>query len=128
MKKNALMILLAGLVSFGAMAQDKKDGRKRGGEKPTPEKVAEWKTNRVKETVGLNDDQYKKLYAVHLDEAKKNEAIRAERSKAIKAERDAYKSKLEGILSPDQLNKLSEKKPQRSRGDYRKKGDSKGRK
>jgi protein CpxP len=128
MKKNALMILLVGLVSFGAMAQDNKDGRKRGGEKPTPEKVAEWKTKRVKETVGLNDDQYKKLYAVHLDEAKKNEAIRAERSKAIKAERAAYKVKLESVLTPEQIKKLESERPQRGRGEHRKKGDSKRRK
>lgn len=128
MKKNALMILLAGLVSFGAFAQDKKEGNRRGGERPTPEKMAEWRTKKVKETVGLNDDQYKKLYAINLDEAKKNQAKMEERRKTMKAERTAYNAKLETVLTPEQLKKLNESKSDKShkgKGDFRKRGDRK---
>ncbi len=127
MKKNALMILLTALVSFGALAQDKKEGHKRNGEKPTPEKMAEWRTKRVKETVGLNDEQYKKLYAINLDEAKKNHEKMEERRKALKAERTAYKAKLETILTPEQLKKLEDSKGERThrnKGDFKKRGDS----
>lgn len=123
MKKNALMILLAGLVSLGAFAQDKKENPRRGGERPTPEKMAEWRTKKVKETVGLSDDQYKKLYAINLDEAKKNQAKMEERRKAMQAERATYKAKLETVLTPEQLKKLDESKGNRTqqrKGDFKK--------
>ena len=128
MRKNALMILLAGLVSFGALAQDKKEHSRRGGEKPNPEKMAEWRTNKVKESVGLNDDQYKKLYAINLDEAKKNQAKMEERRNAMKAERTAYKAKLATVLTPEQIKKLEDGKGEKShkaKGDFKKRSDRK---
>ncbi len=125
MKKNALMILLAGLISFGAFAQDRKENRKRGGEKPTPEKRAEWQTNNMKEKVGLNDDQYKKLYAINLEEAKKNEKKAVERRENFKKERAELNKKYASVLTPDQLKKLEESKahkPHRGKGDFKKRG------
>lgn len=104
MKKNVLAILFVGLVSFGAFAQD---SDRPSREKPTPEKIAEQQTNRIKEQVGLTDDQYDALYALNLDKAKKEEA-----------ERVAYQTQLESILSAEQLEKLKTSKPDRpQRGD-----------
>ncbi len=114
MKKNALMIVLAGLVSFGAFAQDKKTGRPvRNGEKPTPETIAERRTAHMKEKLGLNDDQYKKMYAINLSEARKHQALAAERREKVKAERADLKKKYAEVLSPEQLKKLEERKGER---------------
>ncbi|MCD8538439.1 MAG: DUF4890 domain-containing protein [Leadbetterella sp.] len=109
MKKNALMIALIGLVSFGAFAQDKKTW-----EKPTPEKIAERRTGHMKEKLGLNDEQYKKLYDIHLSEARKHEALAAERREKMKAERAELKKKYAAVLTPEQLKKLEERKGQRA--------------
>lgn len=111
MKKNALMILLAGLVSFGALAQDKKAERPvRNGERPTPEKIAEKRTTYMKEKLALNDDQYKKMYEINLSEARKHQALAAERREKMKAERADLKKKYAAVLTPEQLKKLEERK------------------
>jgi len=111
MKKNALMFVLAGLVSFGAFAQDKRPVR--NGERPTPEKIAEQRTSRMKETLGLNDDQYKKMYDINLSEARKHQALAAERREKMKVERAELKKKYAAVLTPEQLKKLEESKGQR---------------
>ncbi len=114
MKKNALMIVLAGLVSFGAFAQDKKTERPvRTGERPTPEKIAEKRTASMKEKLELNDDQYKKMYEINLSEARKHQALAAERREKMKAERVELKKKYAAVLTPEQLKKLEERKGDR---------------
>lgn len=111
MKKNALMIVLAGLVSFGAFAQDKKTERPvRTGERPTPEKIAEKRTSYMKEKLGLSDDQYKKMYEINLSEARKHQALAAERREKMKAERAELKKQYAAVLTPEQLKKLEERK------------------
>lgn len=124
MKKNALMIVLAGLVSFGAFAQDKKTARPaRGGERPTPEKIAERRTSHMKEKLGLNDDQYKKMYAINLSEARKHQALAEARREKMKAERAELKKKYAAVLTPEQLKKLEERKGER--GDFKRKPGAK---
>lgn len=114
MKKNALMIVLAGLVSFGAFAQDKKTERPvRTGEKPTPEKIAERRTSHMKEKLGLNDEQYKKMYEINLSEARKHQVLAAERREKMKVERADLKKRYAEVLSPEQLKKLEERKGER---------------
>lgn len=114
MKKNALMILAAGLISFGTFAQDKKPNRHRGNsERPTPEKIAEQRTNRLKEKVNLNDEQYKKLYAIHLEDTKKQAEERKEAHKRHKAE---LNKKYASVLSKEQLQTL-ETAPKKIEGD-----------
>ncbi|MBX2951646.1 MAG: hypothetical protein KF870_04010 [Leadbetterella sp.] len=107
MKKNALMIILAGLVSFGAWAQDKKAERP-SRERPTPEKIAERRTTYMKERLALSDDQYKKMYDINLSEARKQQALAAERREKMKAERAELKKQYAAVLTPEQLKKLEE--------------------
>lgn len=108
------MFVLAGLVSLGAFAQDKKTTRPaRSGERPTPEKIAERRTSHMKEKLDLNDEQYKKMYAINLSEARKNQALAAARREKMKAERAELKKKYAAVLTPDQLKKLEEKKGER---------------
>lgn len=124
MKKNALMIVLAGLVSFGALAQDKKTDRPvRTGERPTPAKIAEKRTAYMKEKLELNDDQYKKMYEINLSEARKHQALAEERREKMKAERAELKKKYAAVLTPEQLKKLEERKGDRR--DFRRKPEVK---
>ncbi len=121
MKKNALMVLLAGLVSFGAFAQDKRPVRT--GERPTPEKIAERRTTHMKEKLELSDDQYKKMYEINLSEARKHEALATERREKMKAERAELKKRYAAVLTPEQLKKLEERKGER--GDFKRKPGTK---
>lgn len=114
MKKNALMIVLLTLVSFGGFAQDKKAARPvRGGERPTPEKMAEKRTDHMKEQLGLNDDQYKRMYEINLSQARKHQALAAERREKMKAERAELQKRYATVLTPEQLKKLEERKGER---------------
>ncbi len=98
-----VMILAAGLISFGTFAQG-----------PGPEKVAERKTTHMKEKLGLNEDQYKKMYSIHLEQAKKHQAEAKIREEKRKAERAEVKKQYAAVLSADQLKKWEEaKRPQR---------------
>lgn len=129
--------LLAVLVSMGAFAQG---NAKQKWEKPSPEKVAEFRTNRMKDQLGLTDQQYKKVYEINLAEAKANEAKmaehRAERQKkmadkqeAAKVKRAEKNSKYSGILTPEQMEKLNEApaQNQRNRANFQgRKGSQKG--
>ncbi len=127
MKKNVLMMVLAGLVSFGAFAQDKKGERPaRKGERPTPEKVAEKRTAHLKEKLDLSEAQYKKMYAINLAEAQKHQKLAEERKAKMKAERAELKKQYAAVLTPDQIKKLEESK--RPRPDFRKKPGEKGKK
>ena len=123
MKKSAMMMLLAGLISFGALAQDKRVTRK-GGERPTPEKIAEKRTGHMKEQLGLTDAQYKKLYDIHLSEARKHQKSAEERKAQMKAERAELKKQYTAILTPDQLKKMEESRGQR--GDFKRKPGERG--
>jgi len=114
MKKNAMLMLLAGLVSFGAFAQDKKTERSvKRGERPSPEKIAEKRTGYMKEKLGLNEEQYKKMYEINLSEARKRQALAAERREKMKGERGELKKKYAAVLTPEQLKKLEESRARR---------------
>lgn len=99
------MLMTAGLISFGTFAQG-----------PTPEKIAERKTTHMKETLGLDDAQYKKMYSIHLAQAKNQQEEAKIRAEKRKAERLALKKQYEAVLSADQIKKLEEsKRPARKR-------------
>lgn len=123
MKKLVLAVLMAGLVSYAGMAQERRSGRERG-ERPTPEKMAEKRSQMMKEKLGLSDEQYNKVYAINLEEAKtmqgKFEAKRKEREanrevmkKEMEANRKAYNQKLEKVLTPEQLKTFENLKKER---------------
>lgn len=95
MKKRMLMLVTAGLISFGTFAQG-----------PTPEKIAERKTTHMKEKLGLDEVQYKKMYAIHFEQAKKQQ----EEAKIRKERQAALKKQYEAVLSPEQLKKWEETK------------------
>lgn len=123
MKKIGL-ILMAGLVSFGAMAQG---NAKEKWEKHTPEKMAEFRTDRMKDRLGLTDEQYKKVYDIHLEEAKTREAKMAERKvehdkkvteqrAAMQERRATANAKYADVLTAEQMEKLNTPSERGSRG------------
>ena len=115
MKKNALIILVFSLISFGSFANNTSD-------RPSPEEIAEMQTKRLKEQVNLSEVQYLKMYAVNLEMEKTNQAKMAEKDINIKAVRAAYVTTLEEILTPEQFTKLKEDKAR----NMNRKGKNKG--
>ncbi|ADQ18324.1 hypothetical protein Lbys_2662 [Leadbetterella byssophila DSM 17132] len=113
MKKTVVMMLVAGFMSFGAFAQQKRDF--------SPEKMAERKTQHMKEKLSLDDAQYKKLYDINLKEAKKKHAEALEKREKMKVERAELKKQYSSVLTQEQLKKWEEgnkprgKRPQRGK-------------
>ena len=115
MKKNALIILVFSLISFGSFANNASD-------RPSPEEIAEMQTKRLKEQVNLSEVQYLKMYAVNLEMEKTNQAKMAEKDINIKAVRAAYVTTLEEILTPEQFTKLKKDKAMNRKGKHKGKG------
>lgn len=104
MKKNVLIGLVAVLVSFGAFAQESKD------RKVSVEDRAKWKTEAMKKKLDLNDEQYSKLYAIHLEEGRAAELKRKAEMEARKKHNAQLKEKYSKILTKEQVAKLEEYK------------------
>jgi periplasmic protein CpxP/Spy len=133
MKKGILISLLFAGLSFGAFAQDTKTAnkqrppheRKTQGDRFTAEERAEIYAKRMQKSLGLTDEQYKKVLAINIEQAKQKESFREARKvemqanrEKMKAEHEAISKKYESVLTPDQMKKLKEQQDQR-RDDFR---------
>ena len=113
MKRIALVaaLLLMGLVTF---AQGQGQGN-RNGEGPrqnaAPEERAQKMTDHMKTELSLTDAQYKEVYAVNLATAKKQAEIEKGNQEQRSAIRDQHMADLSKVLTPEQMEKAKELKP-----------------
>jgi Spy/CpxP family protein refolding chaperone len=113
MKRIALAtaLLLMGLVTF-AQGQGQSN---RNGEGPhqnaTPEERAQKMTDHMKTELSLTDAQYKEVYAVNLATAKKQAEIEKGNQEQRSAIRDQHMADLSKVLTPEQMEKAKELKP-----------------
>lgn len=123
MKKVSVLFISLLFIGFSAMAQ-----RGGNGKAPSPQERAERQAKIMKVDLGLNDAQYEQLLALNLKQAEKASVKRAEMKdkmeenrEARKAAREAYKTELESILTPEQFEKheLMVKERQGKRGEGR---------
>lgn len=117
MKKLVLSLLLSGIM-FAGFAQEKsnvKEGVNRDGrrsakkefklDKKSAEEIAQLRTDRMDQKLKFTDKQRKEIYALQLDQAKKDKMHAADRKESMermKKERMAQREKLMKNLSPDQ--------------------------
>jgi Spy/CpxP family protein refolding chaperone len=152
---KTLLIAAAVLLSGTMFAQENSEKKKKehseehkgGGEHKenhehkTPDERANGLTNRMTEKLGLSEDQKAKIYAINLDMAKKNEAIRQntaltkeDRRAQIKANYTERRTQYQSILTAEQFAKFEawekEKKAKRqeNKGNGKGKGKGKGKK
>jgi len=110
-------IALGGLVALStvAIAQDAKDGQKKGG-KGGPS--VEQRLDRMTEQLKLTDEQKPKVKAVLEETSKKMQDVpREERRDKMPAIMEEQNKKLKEILTPDQMEKY-----EKMRAEFRKKG------
>lgn len=119
MKRLILVCTLVGGVLTGAFAQQDRPNR---GDRPqkSPEQRAEIRTNRLKESLALNDEQYKKMLSINLEQEEKRDDFRKdERERMIatrqklKANHDAVIKSYESVLTPEQMTKFREETKKR---------------
>lgn len=127
MKKGILLTLLIAGIGFSTVAQEAKPARpsheKRGqrqGGGFTAEERAEVYAKRMQKNLNLSDEQYKKVLAINLEQAKKQEDLRAAHRAEMKATREKMKAnhqdlnkKYESVLTPEQLKKFKEEQEKR---------------
>lgn len=91
-------------------------------------------TDRMTKQLGLDEASAKKVYDVTLARAEKVDAIQKgtddnkAKGKALKANADEYKSKLQSILTPDQFAKFESMRGRMGRGRGNNDGDKDGQK
>ena len=104
MKKIIVALVFLAASAAGVSAQE----RRGGGERLTPEKRAEMQTKRMSEELGLNEDQQKKLLALHVERNKKAYEAGKEGVEKRREINEAYTKELNTILTPEQQEKLKE--------------------
>ena len=142
MKKGILVTLLIAVIRFGTYAQDVKPARKerpqyenlgprqRGGF--TAEERAEVYAKRMQKNLNLTEEQFKKVLAINIEQAKKQEELRAAHKaemltthEKMKAQRQDLSKKYESVLTSEQIKKFKEE--QEIRQAEMKKGRKEGR-
>lgn len=130
MKKGILVTLLIAGFSFGTYAQDAKPAHKerpqhekrgqRQGGGFTAEERAEVYAKRMQKNLNLTDEQYKKVLAINIEQAKKQTELRAAHKVEMQATREKMKAqhqdlskKYESVLTPEQLKKFKEEQEKR---------------
>jgi LAS superfamily LD-carboxypeptidase LdcB len=93
-----VLVFLA--ISVGSFAQDKDSKVNK-----TPEEKAKFRTEKLKTSLNLSDDQYSKVYNLNLQRVKDDKEFRESNSK-LREDREKrsteYKSSLNNILTDDQ--------------------------
>jgi len=109
-------------------------GQQMDKSKKTPEEHATKRSENLKKELNLTDDQYNKIYQIHLDKANAREMKRANKDEASKmsketrmAERkkeiEELDTEIKSVLTEDQIVRFEELKSKRKE----KKGDKKNR-
>lgn len=113
----AAMMLLIGT---GAEAQGRRDGMH--AERPTPEQIAQKRTERMTKELSLNEEQAKQVYDLTFEQAQKGaqqrakaEAAMNERMERMKAAREADAQKMKMILTPEQYAKWEQMQADREK-------------
>jgi periplasmic protein CpxP/Spy len=144
MKKGILVTLLITGISFGSIAQDAKPNQKqrpkhermggRNGGGFTAEERAEVYAKRMQKNLNLTDEQYKKVLAINLEQAKKHEEMRAAHKAEMQANREKMmgqrqelNKKYESVLTPEQLKKFKEEQEKRQSEMQERRKDGNGR-
>ena len=128
-KKIALSGLLLSLFSFPLLAQQattpdapantrrmSKNGAMQPHQKGDPATRAQKMTDRMTKQLGLDQATSQKVYAITLARAQKIDAVQAgsddnrAKAQALKDNADDFKTKLKGILTPDQFTKFESMK------------------
>ena len=108
--KKLMMILAFTALAFGTYAQ-------RGSRKEVkPEEIAQKSAEKMKDELGLSEDQYQKVLLLQEVRAEKMKQRREEmmaRREEMKAERDSYQRELKGILTAEQYASLEAKREER---------------
>lgn len=135
MKKMIVaMAALMLMIGTGAEAQGRKNDMR--GEPPTPEQVAQKRTERMTRDLSLNEEQAKQVYNLTLEQARKGaqfrtqaDAARAEHMERMKAAREAEATQMKTILTSEQYAKWQENqdKMMRRKGDCKRKGNKRDR-
>ena len=136
LKKIALSGLLLSLFSFPLLAQQTatpdapaqattRMGKNRSMQQHQmgdPTTRAQKMTDHMTKQLGLDQATSQKVYAVALTRAQKVDEIQASsdngraKAQALKANADEFKTKLQGILTPDQITKLESMKGRMRKG------------
>lgn len=116
MNKAYLIIAAMFFLAASVLAQS---GEK---QKPTPEEMARFRTNKMLEKGIINQDQFDKAYEINLKEAEemgKADQLQREQREKIRADRQAIHKRYEGdwdqLLTPDQREKM--KQERQAKGD-----------
>jgi len=139
MKKLFILIVTIigiSLSSMGQMAPTPEEDETEQGpsqsrqewSKRTPEQRAQMQSQKMKEKLGLNDEQSKSVYDVVLSRAQKVDAIRIKTKADIMAVRLESDAKLKLILTPEQFTLMQKVKEQRGNRDSTQSGNNPNRK
>lgn len=121
MSKKAFQILCLGLTLFMANAlQAQTEGKPMQRTPMTAEERAQKQTDRQKEELGLNDEQYEKALNINKGHAKKLETLREagkedrEKMKAdAKAIEDSREAELKAVFTDEQYKKYQQNKQEK---------------
>lgn len=116
MKKILVSAMFAILCVTAASAQcenkcqeNRKCGKPVKCEMKTPEKIIENRVDRMKDNLKLSDEQCKELSTIFTDFEKENEAMREKHRSEMQKRRATLDSKVEKVLTPEQLKIYKEK-------------------
>lgn len=128
MKKIALIVALIGSVAFGntVFGQDERRDNPKEHSQKTPAEKAANRTAKMKKELELTADQTSKVEAINLKHAEEMDALHAEIKKLkeeARALREAHKTELNTVLTPEQQKIMEEKMAEKKRKrDERKRG------
>ena len=121
MKRLIVMSIAAILTVSAAVAQPRENNRRDGQkEKPTPEQMAEMRTERMAKHLSLSEEQQKEVLKLNLERITTQRAsIEKNRKEAEKAtaqrnaERAKYDEELKKVLTPEQYSTLEKNRASR---------------
>ena len=120
MKKLMTTIVIGLMIAFisPVMAQNKNQDQPKKNEhkKLTAEEKAQKRTDKMKEELGLSDEQVKKVYDINLKHIKEMEAIHKEMKKLhdqAKTTRDNTKAEFDEVFTDEQKAKAEELRKKR---------------
>jgi protein CpxP len=118
--KKVLIALMLTFVGINSIAQRQEDNR-------TPEQRAEAQTKSLTESLKLNEDQQKQVYALNLDRVKQMVEMRNGQSpnrEKMRESMEAYNTALAKVLTPEQQEAYKKQmEERRSRGGGRQRGN-----